>query len=77
MTCTRCQGLMISDSFIDLEETGHLWMKAWRCMNCGCIVDTVVEQNRRLQAAGRIEIKAGSQAEALSVASDEAVQQAA
>ena len=77
MTCTRCQGLMISDSFIDLEETGHLWMKAWRCMNCGCIVDAVVEQNRRLQAAGRIEIKAGSQAEALSVASDEAAQQAA
>ena len=77
MTCTRCQGLMISDSFIDLEETGHLWMKAWRCMNCGCIVDAVVEQNRRLQAAGRIEIKAGSQAEVLSVASDEAVQQAA
>jgi hypothetical protein len=68
---------MISDSFIDLEETGHLWMKAWRCMNCGCIVDAVVEQNRRLQAAGRIEIKAGSQVEALSVASGESIQQAA
>ena len=77
MTCTRCQGLMISDSFIDLEETGHLWMKAWRCMNCGCIVDAIVEQNRRLQAAGLIEIKAGSQAEALSVASGESIQQAA
>ena len=77
MTCTRCQGLMVSDSFIDLEETGHLWMKAWRCMNCGCVADTVVEQNRRLQAAGRIDLKKSSQAEAVAAASDESTQQAA
>jgi hypothetical protein len=77
MTCTRCQGLMISDSFIDLEETGHLWMKAWRCMNCGCIADAVVEQNRKLQAAGGTALKAGLQGGALSSASDESTQQAA
>ena len=76
MTCMRCQGLMISDSFIDLEETGHLWMKAWRCMNCGCIADAVVEQNRRLQAAGRADVKAGSQAET-QAAPDESIEQAA
>jgi hypothetical protein len=46
---------MVSDSFIDLQETGHLWMTAWRCMNCGYVVDQVAEQNRRLQAAGRTE----------------------
>ena len=77
MTCTRCQGLMISDSFIDLEETGHLWMRAWRCMNCGCIADAVVEQNRRLQAAGRTALKVDSQEETLSAASDKSIQQAA
>lgn len=54
MTCARCQGLMVTDSFIDLHETGHLWMKAWRCMNCGYVVDTVMAQNRLMQAAGRI-----------------------
>ena len=54
MTCARCQGFMVTDSFIDLQETGHLWMKAWRCMNCGYVVDSVAAQNRMLQAAGRI-----------------------
>jgi hypothetical protein len=68
---------MISDSFIDLEETGHLWMKAWRCMNCGCIADAVVEQNRRLQAAGRTALQVGSQGEALSAGSNESIEQAA
>lgn len=76
MTCMRCQGLMISDSFIDLEETGHLWMKAWRCMNCGCIADAVVEQNRRLQAAERVNAKVASQAQGLAV-SDKSIEQAA
>jgi hypothetical protein len=41
---------MVSDRFIDLEETGHLWMSGWRCMNCGYVVDPVTERNRRLQA---------------------------
>jgi hypothetical protein len=68
---------MISDSFIDLEETGHLWMKAWRCMNCGCIADAVVEQNRRLQAAGRTALQVGSRGEALSAGSNESIEQAA
>jgi hypothetical protein len=77
MTCTRCAGLMVSDSFIDLQETGHLWMKAWRCMNCGCIADAIVEQNRRLQAAGRVDVKKGSESEAVSAVSDESIQQAA
>jgi hypothetical protein len=47
---------MVSDNFIDLHETGHLWMTAWRCMNCGYVVDQVVEQNRRLQAAARTDL---------------------
>lgn len=50
MKCARCQGLMVPDRFIDLEETGHLWMSGWRCMNCGHVVDSLPEHNRKLQA---------------------------
>jgi hypothetical protein len=56
MNCRRCQGLMISDRFIDLEETGHLWMTGWRCMNCGHVVDPVTEHNRTLQAQGLVDV---------------------
>ncbi len=56
MNCGRCQGLMISDRFIDLEETGHLWMAGWRCMNCGHVVDHVTEYNRKRQAQGLVDV---------------------
>lgn len=47
MTCTRCQGYMAEDHFLDLMETeGEMWMKAWRCLNCGNVLDHVMEQNR-------------------------------
>jgi hypothetical protein len=52
MECMRCQGLMAEDHFIDLQGTGGLmWMKGWRCLNCGQVVDPLIEQNRRLQEA--------------------------
>jgi hypothetical protein len=47
---------MISDQFIDLEETGYLWMSGWRCMNCGHLVDPVTEHNRKLQAQGVVAV---------------------
>ena len=56
MNCGRCQGLMITDRFIDLEETGYLWMTGWRCMNCGHVVDHVTEHNRKLQAQGLVDV---------------------
>jgi hypothetical protein len=56
MNCRRCQGLMIPDRFLDLEETGYLWMTGWRCMNCGDVVDHVTEHNRKLQAQGLVEV---------------------
>jgi hypothetical protein len=47
MTCVRCQGLMIVDSFIDMEEdTGQLWLSAWRCLNCGQVHDPGLIRNR-------------------------------
>ena len=52
MECLRCQGLMVEDQFFDLEGTqGFMWMKGWRCMNCGHAADPVIEANHRLQEA--------------------------
>lgn len=48
MSCSRCKGCMIEDYLIDMEESfGPMWQQAWRCMNCGHVVDSVFEQNRR------------------------------
>ncbi|CUS36226.1 hypothetical protein [Candidatus Nitrospira nitrificans] len=45
--CTRCQGLMVEDHYLDFEGTyGHMWAKAHRCMNCGSVHDSVIEQHR-------------------------------
>ncbi|HXT66161.1 MAG TPA: hypothetical protein VN657_05170 [Nitrospiraceae bacterium] len=52
MTCRRCQGLMTEDQFFDFEGTqGFMWMKGWRCMNCGYAADPVIEANRHLHEA--------------------------
>jgi hypothetical protein len=50
MDCKRCQGLMVSDAFIDMDDdSGHLWLGVWRCVNCGEVTDLGVAQNRRRQ----------------------------
>jgi len=50
MTCTRCQGCMAKDHFIDLMESAEsMWMAGWRCLNCGNVLDPVTERNRRGQ----------------------------
>ena len=46
MTCTRCQGCMAKDHFLDLMESAEsMWMAGWRCLNCGNVFDPVVEKN--------------------------------
>jgi hypothetical protein len=47
MTCIRCYGLMIADQFLDLAGAyGQMWTTSWRCVNCGYVHDSVIEQNR-------------------------------
>ena len=47
MRCSRCQGCMVEDYLLDMEDSsGPMWLQAWRCMNCGNVFDTVLEQNR-------------------------------
>lgn len=47
MTCTRCQGCMAKDHFMDLLESSEdMWLAGWRCLNCGHVYDPVMERNR-------------------------------
>ena len=51
MTCTRCQGFMVEDHFMDFDGTiGHMWVSGHRCMNCGNVHDAVIQQHRLAQA---------------------------
>jgi len=50
MNCRRCQGCMTQDHFVDLLESGgEWWTQSWRCINCGYVLDPVLEQNRQKQ----------------------------
>src|SRR5574342_700798 len=49
-TCGRCGGLMVSDFCMDLlNSTGELEFAAKRCVQCGEVVDPVIQRNRRLR----------------------------
>lgn len=50
MNCTRCQGYMVQDHFLDFEGAyGEMWASSFRCINCGHVYDAVVERNRAAQ----------------------------
>ncbi len=43
MTCQRCKGLMVLEQYDDIElGTAGYEVSAWRCLNCGAIVDSVI-----------------------------------
>lgn len=45
--CSRCEGCMVEDFLLDMEDSsGPMWLQAWRCMNCGNIYEPVLQQNR-------------------------------
>ena len=46
MNCTRCQGLIVKEQFLDFDGTyEQMWATGWRCVNCGRVHDSVIEQN--------------------------------
>lgn len=52
MTCQRCDGLMVEDHFLDMQESfGAPWILGWRCLCCGEIVDPLIQRHRMLQSA--------------------------
>lgn len=51
MSCTRCQGLMLEESMIDMEAGyGEMWSVSWRCFNCGHRDDAVIQHHRQTHA---------------------------
>ncbi|MEC4889039.1 MAG: hypothetical protein RI101_03160 [Nitrospira sp.] len=57
MTCTRCQGLMVVDDLVDLQESClPMWMRGLRCLSCGNIVDPLIVRNRMMQRSGSLRL---------------------
>ena len=55
MTCTRCQGCIAKDHFLDLMESSEdMWLAGWRCLNCGHVFDPVIERNRLRQGRAAV-----------------------
>ena len=53
MRCTQCDGFMVSDNLIDLRESYQpMWMRGWRCIACGNIVDPLILRHRAIQEQG-------------------------
>lgn len=46
MVCQRCQGLLVHETFDDLNIETDSFYTGTRCINCGCIEDAVVRANR-------------------------------
>ena len=46
-TCPRCQGFMAPESCFNLNyDAGEMEILAWRCLQCGELIDPVILQNR-------------------------------
>lgn len=43
MECPKCKGLMMLERFSDF----FLIFYAWKCINCGAIIDKTISNNRR------------------------------
>lgn len=47
MTCSRCCGLLVEAQVLDMEGAyGEMWATSRRCVNCGHVHDSVIEQHR-------------------------------
>jgi DNA-directed RNA polymerase subunit M/transcription elongation factor TFIIS len=43
MDCPKCKGLMMMERFSDF----FLVFYAWKCVNCGAVIDKTIANNRR------------------------------
>jgi hypothetical protein len=44
---------MVMDHVVDIaDDSGHLWLKTWRCLSCGDVVDPQILRRRLIKAAG-------------------------
>jgi uncharacterized Zn finger protein len=60
MSCSRCQGLMVKEHFLDFDGTiGHMWANGYRCMNCGNVHDPIIEHHRRTRPEPVLTVSTG------------------
>jgi uncharacterized Zn finger protein len=50
MECPKCHSLMMLERFSDL----FLSFYAWKCLNCGAIIDRTISANRRKSFAASV-----------------------
>jgi uncharacterized Zn finger protein len=46
MECRKCRGLMIEEWLADELDEAYVW----RCVNCGSVMDRMIERNHRDRA---------------------------
>jgi DNA-directed RNA polymerase subunit M/transcription elongation factor TFIIS len=51
MECPKCKGLMMLERFSDF----FLVFYAWKCINCGAVIDRTIAANRRKSVEAKIE----------------------
>jgi hypothetical protein len=51
MECPKCKGLMMLERFSDF----FLVFYAWKCINCGAVIDRTIAANRRKSVEHKIE----------------------
>ncbi len=57
MRCHRCDGLLVLDHFVDMgDNMGQLWMRAWRCVNCGAVEDPVIGRHHHHKRSGALSV---------------------
>lgn len=49
MLCPKCQGRMVLERFSDF----FLIFYAWKCFNCGAVIDRTISMNRKRHRDGR------------------------
>ncbi|MBX3308515.1 MAG: hypothetical protein KF751_20910 [Nitrospira sp.] len=49
MECPKCQGMMTLDRFSDF----FIVFYAWKCINCGAMIDRTIARNRQKSLAAR------------------------
>lgn len=53
MNCMRCNGLAVNDDSIAIQTGSSSNFHGWRCVNCGMIVDDVIQNNKRVLQRSR------------------------
>jgi len=49
MNCQRCNGLAVIDDSFVVQTGSSSVVHAWRCVNCGMIVDEVIHRNQQVR----------------------------